>query len=310
MFENKFQARKYREEAGKEGGSGGGTEDDAAKAADAKAAEEAAADETAAKAKAEEEAAAKAKADADAGSDDGKPTEREAELLKETMQRKAQLKEKDEALSKLQSQLDEWKGLDPKEVKSLVQAQQDAERQKLEEKGQFEKVKEQMNEAHAAEVKSLQDQIESLQKEIAGRDGQIEDLSIGNSFSASTFIADELTLPVSKARTLYGAHFERGENGKIVGYDKPKGSEGRAPYVDASGEPLAFDAALKKIVDADADRDSLYRSKAKPGAGSGTDQKAGSGDEKGDSIAPGRDRIAAAIESGGLKTAKGLDLPT
>ena len=306
MLVNKFQARKYRNEAddnGGEGGAGSGSEDAAAKEAEAaKAAEEA----EAAKAKAAEDDA-KAKAGAD--DDDGKPSEREAELLKETMQRKKQLKEKDEALSELQKQLKAWEGLNPEEVRNLVQVQKEAERQKLEEKGQFEKVKEQMNEAHQAELQKLQEQIAELEKTVAGRDGMIEDLSIGNTFSASKFIADELTLPVSKARTLYGSHFERGENGKIVGYDKPKGSEGRAPYVDASGEPLAFDAALKKIVDSDPDKDSLYRSKAKPGAGSSTDQKAGEGSDRSSSLAPGRDRIKAAIDSGGLKPAKGLDLP-
>lgn len=306
MLMNKFQARKYRNEADDEGASGGGSEDDAAREAAAqKEADEAAA----AEAKAKEEEAAKAKAD-DTSDDSGKPSEREAELLKETMQRKKQLKEKDEALAELQKQLKAWEGLNPEEVRNLVQAQKEAERQKLEEKGQFEKVKEQMNEAHQAELQKLQEQIEALQNEVSGRDGMIEDLSIGNTFNSSKFIADELTLPISKARTLYGAHFERGENGKIVGYDKPKGSEGRAPYVDASGEPLAFDAALKKIVDADPDKDSLYRSKAKPGAGSSTDQKAGESSEKGNSFAPGRDRIKAAIDSGGLQPAKGLDLPT
>lgn len=306
MLVNKFQARKYRNEADDSGAeAGGGSEDAAAKEAEAKAAEEAAAKEAEAKAK-EEEEAAKA---AESKEDDGKPSEREAELLKETMQRKKQLKEKDEALAEMQKQLDQWKGLNPEEVKALVQAQKDAERQKLEEEGQFEKVKQQMNEAHAAELEELQGQIKALKDEISGRDTKIEDLSIGNTFSASKFIADELTLPVSKARTLYGNHFEYAENGKVVGYDKPKGSEGRAPYVDASGEPLAFDAALKKIVDSDPDKDSLYRSKAKPGAGSTTDAKGGDTGQRSAELAPGRDRIKAAIDSGGLKPAKGLDLP-
>lgn len=306
MLINKFQAQKYRNEADDAGASGGGSEDDTARDA---AAQSEADEAAAAEAKAKEEEAPKAKADDDSSDDSGKPSEREAELLKETMQRKKQLKEKDEAMSELQKQLKAWEGLNPEEVRNLVQAQKDAERQKLEEKGQFEKVKEQMNEAHQAELQKLQEQIEALQTEVSGRDNMIEDLSVGNTFSASKFIADELTLPVSKARTLYGNHFERGENGKIVGYDKPRGSEGRAPYVDASGDPLAFDAALKKIVDSDPDKDSLYRSKAKPGAGSSTDQKAGESGEKSNSLAAGRDRIKAAIDSGGLKPAKGLDLP-
>ena len=299
MIVNKFQARMYRNEADAEGASGSVSEDDTAPNVEESA-------EAAPEAKAEESASVESKEEVQA-EESGKPSEREAELLKETMQRKKQLKEKDEAMAKLQKQLDAWKGLNPEEVRTLVQAQKDAERQKLEEQGQFEKVKEQMNEAHAAEIQALNEKIAALENEVSGREGVIEDLSIGNTFSSSKFIADELTLPVSKARTLYGAHFERGEGGKIVGYDKPKGSEGRAPYVDASGSPLAFDAALKKIVESDPDKDSLLRSKAKPGAGSST-ERVGKGSEAPADFGQGRDRIKAAIESGGLKPAKGLDL--
>src|SRR5210317_2289487 len=161
MLENKFQARKYCNEADAEGASGGVSEDDAAQAAEADAKAQ---EEVAAEAKAKEAAEAKA-GESDDAADDGKPSEREAELLKETMQRKKQLKEKDEALAELQKKLKAWEGLNPDEVKSLVQAQKEAETRKLEEKGQFEKVKEQMNEAHAAELQKLQEQIESLNKE-------------------------------------------------------------------------------------------------------------------------------------------------
>lgn len=239
--------------------------------------------------------------------DDPKTSDREAELLRETMQRKQALKEAQEKIDKLSKSLEVWNGLDPEQVRGLIQAQKDEEQKKLEAKGEFDKVKAQMVEAHQAEVKTLQDQINELKDQLSGRDANIAELTVGNAFGQSKYIAEQLTLPVSKARTLYGAHFERDEKGKIVGYDSPKGTKDRAMLVDANGQPLAFDQALAKIIEKDPDRDSLIRSTVKPGAGSKTDPTAKSGKEE-PKIAPGENRIAAAIAAGGLKAAVGLKL--
>ena len=59
-------------------------------------------------------------------------------------------------------------------------------------------------------------------------------------------------------------------DGQVVAFDKPRGAQNRTQLVDASGEALGFEAALKKIVDGDPDRDSIVRSKAKQGADSKT----------------------------------------
>ena len=54
----------------------------------------------------------------------------------------------------------------------------------------------------------------------------------------------------------------------MVGYDKPRGSAGRAQLVDQLGNPVAFEDAMRKIIEADPDKDSLLRSKVKQGANS------------------------------------------
>ena len=271
MFErNKFLGRTYREAAGddgdKGGASGGAGDDEAAKAAAKAAADKAAAEQADADAKAAAKAAAKA-------DDDKKVTDREAELLKESMARKAALKDANDRIKEMEGKLNQWDGLDIEQVKGLIQAQADEETRKLEAKGEFDTIKKQMNEAHQAEMKTLQETIDALKGDLNSRDGQIDKLSIGNSFGQSQFIAEKLTLPSSKARALYGAHFERNDDGTVVGYDKPKGAKGRALLVDGSGDPLSFDLALTKIVNADPDKDSLYKSAVKPGAGSNTDPK-------------------------------------
>ena len=235
------------------------------------------------------------------------PSDREAELLKESMSRKKALKEANDKIQAQKEALDQWEGMDVSQVQELVKAHKDAETQKLEDKGQFDKIKEQMVEAHNLEKQALETQIAEMQSAIESSNSQIDNLTVGTSFGQSKFISDELTLPPSKARVLYSAHFEREDNGRVVGYDKPKGAADRAQFVDVSGDPLGFDAALKKIIDVDPDRDSLYRSKAKPGAGSNTDPKGKSGSTE-SRIDAGRDRIAAGIEAGLLKPSKGLDL--
>jgi hypothetical protein len=72
--------------------------------------------------------------------------------------------------------------------------------------------------------------------------------------------------------------------------------------VDSKGEPLVFDVALAKLVDADPDKDTLIKSKLRAGAGSHTNPNAAPGAKPGGS-APltGRAKIAAGLAKAGLK---------
>ena len=189
----------------------------------------------------------------------------------------------------------------------MIQDNKDADEAALIAAGEFTQVKDQMNEAHAVIVTGKDEIIADLNKQLEGKDTEIDNLSIGNSFSASKFIQDKLTLPANKARTLYGAHFDRDDSGNVVGYNKPTGADGRAPLVDGNGVNLAFDAAFQKIVDADPDKKSLYRSTVKPGAGSKTEPLGGP-DDPPEGVGPGASRIAAGLADGLLKEAKGLKL--
>ncbi|MCY1309996.1 hypothetical protein D9M70_601460 [compost metagenome] len=101
----------------------------------------------------------------------------------------------------------------------------------------------------------------------------------------------------SKARVIYGQHFDL-VDGKVVGYDKPRGAANRTALVDSLGEPVQFEEALRKIVEADPDKDHLLKAKVKPGAGSGnrvTPSSAGKQDTKTD--ASSFDKIAAGLKS-------------
>lgn len=191
-------------------------------------------------------------------------TDKEAELLKEVMKRKEKERKLQEELDTLRKQVGD---LNLDEVRQLLEQKKQDELKKMEERGEFDRIKQQMVEEHNRQQDQLKQQIAELQKQLSERDDKVNELSIGNSFSQSNYIANELTLTPSKARALYGAHFEL-EDGQVVAYDKPRGAANRTVLVDGAGNPLSFDKAMQKIIEADPDRDSLIRSKFRQGSGS------------------------------------------
>ncbi|MDP9155288.1 MAG: hypothetical protein M3O74_13670 [Pseudomonadota bacterium] len=230
-----------------------------------------------------------------------KPTDAEAQLLREVMDKKDKLKTASAQLDQANARLKEFDGLDPKELRALVAAKKDAETAQLEAKGQWDRLKAQMVEQHTAELATRDTRITAAEQRTIELEGQIAELTVGNSFGTSKYITEELTLSVAKARRIYGGHFEF-VDGQVVAYDKPAGAKDRSVLVDAKGDPLGFDAALTKLVEADPDKDSLLKSKLKTGAGSSTNPsvtpnaKPGAGTQL-----SGRAKIAAGLAKSGLK---------
>ncbi|HDR9086366.1 DUF6651 domain-containing protein [Burkholderia vietnamiensis] len=202
----------------------------------------------------------------------GKPSDAEAALLREVMDKKTKLKETSEELARANARLAEFDGLDAKELRELVKQRKEAETAQLEAKGAWDALKSQMVEQHNAELKSRDERVTAAEQRVAELQSQIAELSVGNAFGNSKFISEELTLSPAKARRVYGAHFEFQE-GAVVAFDKPAGAKNRTVLVDAKGEPLGFEAAIAKLVDLDPDKDSLRKSKLKPGVGSTTGGK-------------------------------------
>lgn len=260
-------------------------------AAQQAAAEKAAAEKAAAEKAAAEKAAAE-KAELEGKSGTG-PSDEEARLLKENMAKKEQLRKAQEEIAALKKSVE---GLDLEEVRKLVADRKTAEEKALEAKGDYERLKQRMAEEHQKEVKTLKEQLEALQGEKSKLAGTINDLTVGTQFSQSQFISGELTLTPAKARVIYGDYFDV-EDGKIVGYDKPRGAAGRTALVDQYGSAVPFDAALRKIVEADPEKDHLLKSKVKIGAGS--DSKKASGDVQKETSGDSMSKIAAGLK--GLK---------
>jgi hypothetical protein len=152
-----------------------------------------------------------------------------------------------------------------------------------------------MADEHAKDKKSLEERIAELDGKLAEKDKVINELTVGNDFASSTFLKDNTTLTPNKARKLYGDHFEV-VDGKTVGYDKPAGQTNRTMMVDASGNPLNLDAALKRIVEVDPDKDTLLKAKVNQGSGSSTVIVAKQDQANKPKFATGLDRIRASFD--------------
>lgn len=238
------------------------------------------------------------KGEGEGGTDDkNKPTDAEAKLLKEVMDRKRAQKAAQEKLDELNAKLKEYEGLDVKKVRELLAEKEKAEEEQLAQKGEWQRLKERMAEEHTKALEAVNSEMKAVKEDLEKREKLVLDLTIGSNFSNSKFIAEEMTMTPAKVRQLYGAHFEI-EDGQVVGYDKPAIHKDRTPLVDARGEPLSFEQALEKIIKADPDSDTLIRSKIKPGSKSTTDNKGKPTDVRDD--IKGVSRISA-----GLKKASG-----
>jgi hypothetical protein len=220
----------------------------------------------------------------DKGDDEGDDnTPDDTELKKQLEAKESELEkqsgrasELEKQLQDVKTQLKQFEGVDVDKFNDLVKQAQDAETKELEAKGEWDRLKERMAEQHQSEIDKIREESEAKIKELTDQvdllNGQFVEATIGNSFAASEFISKELVLTPNKSRTIYGSHFEV-VDGKVVAYDKPAGASERTMIVDGKGDPVEFDEALRQIVDKDSDRDSILRSKAKPGADSETNNK-------------------------------------
>lgn len=208
-----------------------------------------------------------------------------AKLLKETMKRK-------DAQKKIEEELAKFKDVDPEKYRELMAEKTDAEKKAAEAAGDFQRVKQMMADQHKSEVESLKSEINSLKEQLTNANTNIDKLSIGNSFNSSKFITENMIIPPSKAKIIYGDHFEV-KDGQLVGYDKPSTASERTMLVDGTGSPLSFDKAIETIINSDPDKDNILKSSVKNGGGSKTeDIKPKEKDKK---VGTGIDRISQAL---------------
>lgn len=205
---------------------------------------------------------------------DSKISDTEAKLLREVMQNKQARRDAETQVKELKEQLAKFDGINLEEVKAVLDERAAAAERKLVEQGNWDALKAQMVEQHNASIQAIRAELEGERASKSALVKQLEEISVGAAFTGSSYIQSELVLTPAKTRVIYGQHFDV-EDGRVVAYDKPRGHEGRTQLVDAQGEPMGFDDALRRLVEADPERDELLRARAKPGAGSGSEKPTG-----------------------------------
>jgi hypothetical protein len=230
----------------------------------------------------------------EAGKNDKGPSAREKELEAQLNKAKKDADKFKKDLANTTAKLKSFEGIDPEAVKTLLAKQKEDEKKVLESKGEFDRLRQMMADEHKKELEGYTGRLSEMETKLNQANSLVNRLTIGNAFTDSKFIREELVLTPTKARVVYGDHFDIDDDGKVVAYDKPKGDSARTPLVNGRGDPLPFEEAIKKIVESDPDRDQILKSKLRQGAGSGgKDVKT---EDKG-SEATGLSRIAEALRA-------------
>jgi hypothetical protein len=241
--------------------------------------EEKAAAEAAAKQAAEAEAALKAKLEqetADKKVADDEAARKSVDTSAAEQVRAAELEALRKQLEELQAQTARFQGLDPDKAREAIKVAEEAdkarvaaEKEKAKAEGNFEKLRELQQAEAEALVNSAKEEAERAKAEAEAARQELARAKVETAFANSKFLQEETILSGPKAQRLFADHVEI-EDGKVVVYDAPAGSNRRAQIMDAKGNPLSFNDAIKKVIENDPDKDTLLRTKTKPGAGSST----------------------------------------
>lgn len=238
------------------------------------------------------------------GAAKGALSDSDAKLLKDLMAQKNRAKELAAELEAAKKKLADFDGVDPSKARKLLADEEEAARKAAEARGEYDRLVAQMGERHQSEQAALNGRLSEAQTTVSALQKEIAELTVGTAFAGSAFVSNDLTLTATKARVIYGSHFEY-KDGKVVGYDKPAGASDRTLLVSSTGDALTFDEALRALVEKDPDRDRLLRGKAKAGAGSATVTKgAKAATDLADKAAESKLTGAAKIAAGLKKLAK------
>lgn len=186
-------------------------------------------------------------------------------------------------LEALRAKLADFDGIDPavarenakkvadaeKAAKEAAKAAKDAEKARAAAENDVAKLREIQNEEHTAAIAAITAERDAARETAQSVTAELTRLRLENAFANSKFIAEDTILSPAKAQRLFGDYVEV-EDGKVVVYDAPRGEAKRARVQDNKGNSLPFNDAITKVINADADKDTLLKSRTTPGAGSKT----------------------------------------
>jgi hypothetical protein len=212
-----------------------------------------------------EVAAVEAAAEAErlAGAGGGELAVLKAELAKEKAKRAA-----------AEATAQKFKGIDPekaaqdaKDVAASKAAAAAAELAKAEVEGNWERMREIMNTERDQREAVISAERDAALAEAATVKSDLAKSRLATAFASSKFLSTETILSGVSAERLFGDYVDADETG-LVFYNSARGSSARTKLVDAKGEPLDFESAMRKVIEANVDKDVFLRAKTIPGSGS------------------------------------------
>lgn len=207
-------------------------------------------------------------------SDDSKAHKRILSDLKrhkdESRDAKKKLADAEAESTKLKARITELlgeKGLDG--LADMLAKHEEEEEKKAADRGDFDAVKKRMRDQHAEAMKKVKDEaaeeIKGLKDKLGKQDAHLRQLLVSNQFATSSWVKENLTLPATYVERLFGDAFKVEERDGTLGVFAYKAG---TPLVDANGEPLAFDIALRELVEADSGHKAFFKTKSVSGVGS------------------------------------------
>jgi hypothetical protein len=159
-----------------------------------------------------------------------------------------------EAARKLKATQEKYGAIDPDKYQALLDQEQDAETKRLEKAGEWEKMKEQMSAAHAADIQKERDENARLR-------GQLEHVQIDSKVVEAISKAEgnvELLKPHVRSRLQLNT-----DDFTTVVLD----SDGRTPKVDGDGNPVTIDTLIGEMRKSDTYA-GAFKATAQSGSGS------------------------------------------
>lgn len=170
----------------------------------------------------------------------------------------AEAKTHREAKEAAEAKLKVFGELDPAKAKEAIEKLGKIDQKALIDAGEVDRVKAEIENQYKGQLTEAQTTVGSLQD-------RVNQLTLGNAFGQSDFIANRIAVPREMFEATFGRNFKV-EDGKIVPYD----ASGNKIYSKKRmGEVADIDEAFEIMVDGYAHKDTILRAPDKGGSGSG-----------------------------------------
>jgi hypothetical protein len=163
-----------------------------------------------------------------------------------------------EAKEKAEKALKAFEGIDPEVARKAVDTVKRLDAKQLIDSGEVDKLKEEIKNQFTSQLTATQKEKEDLQN-------QINNMKIGSIFKDSSFVRESIAVPADMFEASFRNQFKINDKGEIEAYDK---SGNRIYSKEKSGEYASPEEALKILVEAHPQKDTIMKAHSASGSGS------------------------------------------